>query len=191
MNIRVRPILFSALTTVSVFIAVLVVSVSCNRDKCKSIVCAYGGVCNGGACTCLLGYEGSNCETISRNKFLGNWMVFEKGSITQAAQYPISIEAAAYSSNPVTDVIIKNFYNYFTTPIKGSISKSGDTLFIPNQQYEGKVLFGVGYIYSNTTYGQYGGITMRYEIIDTATQRVNDFGYNDSIDHSRPSEWNK
>ncbi|MES2703177.1 MAG: hypothetical protein V4649_11085 [Bacteroidota bacterium] len=189
MKIRFKTILISALSTLSVFTAVMVISASCNRDKCKAIVCAYGGVCNGGKCTCLLGYEGSNCETISRNKFLGNWQVFEKGTITNAAQYPITIEASAFSSDPITDVVIKNFYNYFRTPIKGSVV--GDTLYIPNQQYEGKVLHGVGYIYTSVTYGQYGGITMRYEIIDTATQRVNSFGVNEDINHSRPSEWNK
>jgi hypothetical protein len=189
MKIRFKPVLISALTTLSVFTSVVLISMSCNKDKCKTIVCAHGGICNGGKCTCLAGYEGSNCETVSRQKFLGNWHVFEKGSITEAAQYGVTIEEAAWSSTPVTDVIIKNFYNYFRTPIKGSIV--GDSIYIPNQQYEGKIVFGVGYIYTSTTYGQFGSLTLRYEVIDTATQRVNDFGFNEDINHSRPSEWNK
>ncbi len=179
-----KTVLMSALAATAVFFTVIYTS--CNRDKCKSIVCANGGICNDGACNCPSGYEGTNCERLSRNKFIGNWTVNEKGSITLAAQYPVSIEP---SQNP-TDVTIKNFYNYFLTPIKASIV-GGDTIIIPNQQYEGKVIFGVGYIYSDVTYGQYGAIEMRYEIIDTATQKVNDFGYNAAIDGSDPSIWNK
>ena len=188
MKIPFRTIVISSFATLATFFSM--VYVSCNRDKCRTVVCAHGGVCNGGACTCPTGYEGSNCETVSRNKFLGNWMVYEKGSITLAAQYPVSIEAT--TDNPTTtpvNLVIKNFYNYFTTPVKAYVTN--DSLYIPNQQYEGKVLFGIGYIYTNVTYGQYGAIEMRYEIIDTATSKVNDFGYNAIVDHSDPSEWNK
>jgi hypothetical protein len=159
---------------------------SCNRDKCKTIVCAFDGVCNNGACICKSGYEGSNCETLTRDKFTGNWTVFEKGSTTLAAQYPISIVPSGTSP---TDVVINNFYNFFTVPIKAYVM--GDSIFIPNQQYQGKVVFGVGYIYTNVTYGQFGAISMSYEVIDTMPpNRVVDFGYYPP-DLSNPSAWNK
>ena len=177
-----KTILISALATVSAFISITYVA--CNKDRCKTIVCAHGGVCNGGVCTCPSGYQGSNCETVMREKFLGNWTVFEKGSVTKAAQYAISIQ----KTTQITDVVIQNFYNYFHTPIKGYVTY--DTLYIPNQQYEGKVLFGIGFIYSNVTYGQFGAVSMRYEVIDTATNQVNDFGYY-APDLSDPSAWNK
>jgi len=102
----------------------------------------------------------------------------------------VSIEAT--TDNPTTvpvNVVIKNFNNYFITPVKAYVAN--DTIYIPNQQYEGKVIFGVGYWFTNVTYGQYGHITMRYEVIDTATSKVNDYGYNDAVDRSDPSEWNK
>ena len=177
-----KTILISALATFSAFISVAYLS--CNRDKCKTIVCANGGVCNGGACICPSGYEGSNCETVSRFKFLGNWSVFEKGSITPTQQYPINIKEGAN----ITDVLIYNFYNFFLTPVKGYVT--ADTLYIPNQQYQGKVLVGQGVISTSVTYVQYGLITMKYEIVDTATQLVNDFGWYDN-DGSAPSLWNK
>jgi hypothetical protein len=178
-----KAILVSALATFSVFTSITYIS--CNRDKCKSVVCGHGGVCNSGACVCPSGYEGSNCETETREKFLGTWRVFEKGTRTPANQYAITIEK---SSPQLTDVVITNFYNYFHTSIKASVI--GDTLFIPNQQYEGKLTFGVGYIYSNVTYGQFGLIAMRYEVVDTATNIPNDFGYY-AQDLSDPSAWNK
>jgi len=182
MKTPLKKILIPALITIAAFCSLA--WFSCNRDKCKTIVCANGGVCSQGACTCKSGYQGANCETIARLKFLGNWEVFEKGSITNAAQYPISIEA----SDNITNVVIRNLFNYFQVPISGYVSN--DTLYIPNQQYEGKVVFGVGYIYSNTTYGQYGSISMHYEVIDTATNVPDDFGVY-GPDLSAPSAWNK
>lgn len=183
MKVYLKAILYSALVTVSAFTSVAYFS--CNRDKCKTLVCGNGGVCNLGVCICPSGYEGIQCETVSRDKFIGNWNVFEKGSRTNAAQYPVAIKPDVN----VTDVIIKNFYNYFRTDVKGYVIH--DTLFIPNQQYEGHLLFGVGFIYSSNTYGQFAAINMKYEIIDTATQIVNDFGYNTIVDGSDPSQWNK
>ncbi len=182
MKAPLKTILISAFATFSAFISITYLS--CNRDKCKTIVCAHGGVCNSGGCICPSGYEGSNCETISRDKFIGNWSVFEKGSLTEAAQYPLSIVRGSL----ITDVSINNFYNYFLTPIHGYIA--GDTLYIPNQEYQGKVLFGIGFIYTDVTYGQFGRLSMRYEIIDTATTVVNDFGYY-APDGSNASMWNK
>lgn len=185
MKSPIKPILISALATVAAFLSF--VYVSCNRDKCKSIVCAHDGVCNQGACICPSGYGGTNCETVLRQKFIGNWQVFEKGSTTAAAQYEISV----LEGPKITDVIIKNFFNYFTVPIKGYVGGvNGDTLFIPNQQYQGHIVVGVGNIYSNTTYGQFGSINMCYQIIDTATNIPDDFGFY-APDLSLPSAWNK
>ena len=167
--------------------------ISCKPDKntttvtkvTKCVTCANGGNCVNDTCVCPAGYEGTSCETVSRQRFLGNWSVSEKGSITEAAQYPVSIIPGTL----ITDVLIENFYNYFSTPIRASVQ--GDTIFIPNQGYEGKTVFGIGYIYSSVTYGLYGAINMAYEIVDSATGTTNDFGYNSAVDHSGVSAWNK
>ena len=180
-----KTLIITSLATIAAFSSF--VYVSCNRDKCKTIVCAHNGVCNQGTCICPSGYGGTNCETILRNKFLGNWQVFEKGSTTNYAQYSISI----IEGPKVTDVYIKNFYNYFTVAIKGYVGGvNGDTLTIPDQQLQGKLIFGVGNIYTTTTYGQFGSINMCYEVVDTATNIPNDFGFY-GPDLSAPSAWNK
>jgi len=181
-----RPLKTILIITVLAFSAfAIAVHSSCNRDLCKTVVCANGGICNGGSCTCPLGYDGTNCEDTARNKFLGNWTVFEKGSVTQASQYPVSIQPG----ENINDVVIINFFNYFTVPVNATIVN--DTIIIPNQQYQGKVMFGIGYIYTSTTYTQFGSINMEYEIVDTASGVVDDFGYYSNTDHSAPSAWNK
>jgi len=183
MKIPLKKLLIPTTAAITLFFSLF--AVSCNTDKCKTVVCAYNGVCNGGSCICQSGYEGSNCETITRNKYLGNWEVFEKGSTSTAAQYALSIVAA----DKITDVAIINFNNYFTVPILATVK--GDTIIIPNQAYNGKVLFGIGYIYSNVTYGQFGAMSVSYEVIDTATNRVDDYGFYSDLDLSNPSAWNK
>ncbi len=156
------------------------------NDRCKNVVCANGGTCDSatGSCICLDGYSGSHCETIARDKFIGDWTVVEAGSMTAHRQYFLTITPGS----AITDVLIQNFYNYFLTPIKGRVS--GDSLVIPQQTLQGKIFLGAGIISSSTTYGQYGLITMSYAVIDSATVLVNDFGVYSS-DTSKPSIWHK
>jgi len=67
----VKHIALSALLTVGAFGTVLYTA--CNKDECKDVVCQNGGTCSGGTCTCPTGYEGTNCETKSRDKFVGTY----------------------------------------------------------------------------------------------------------------------
>jgi len=144
--------------------------------------CAYGGTRVGDSCRCVAGYQGLNCDSISREKFEGQWQVSEKGSATNPSEYSLSIQPSAL----VTGVTITNFYNYFQKPITATISY--DTITIPNQELEGKVIFGTGIIYFKTSDNAYDNITLRYEVVDTATGLVNDFGYYPS-DGSSASAW--
>jgi hypothetical protein len=64
-----KQIALSAFLTISAFGAV--VYTSCNKDECKDVVCQNGGTCSEGKCTCPTGYDGTNCETKSRDKFVG------------------------------------------------------------------------------------------------------------------------
>lgn len=183
MKNALKSLLFSIVILSGVLFAAIYTS--CNPDKCKAIACAYGGTCNEGSCKCLPGYEGTNCETITRKKFIGLWAVKEKGSITPLRQYPLSIEG----DSAVTGLLIKNLYNFFNgQKVRATIL--GDTIIIPNQQLMDKVVFGKGYIHSTGT-GINNSITIRYEVIDANTQLVDDFGYYADIDFSDPSEWTK
>jgi hypothetical protein len=177
-----KTILISALFSLTALVSIAYLS--CNRDLCKTIICQNGGVCNGGNCTCALGYEGSNCATRSRDKFTGVWTINEKGSNTNADQYRTTIDTGAI----VTDLIITNFHNFGTVPVTASVV--GDTMFIYTQCHEGKYVDGIGVITPNTTYGQYDFMLVYYEVIDSVTGTVTDFGLNYG-DGSLPSNWNK
>jgi hypothetical protein len=175
-----RNIILSFLILSSVFASVGYQS--CSKDKCSSVVCANGGSCDAGICICAAGYYGKSCDSVYRSKFVGTWSVSEKGSFSSSSNYSITI---TYGTRP-TDVLIGNFYNFFETKIKGYVT--GDTLFIPSQQWQGKVIIGTGYLTQNSSYGPDDFMVMQYEVIDSATQSVNNFGCNNA---TNPSLWSK
>ena len=189
MKTTLKTVFLSALTTASAFVAV--VYTSCKEDKCKAIACAYGGACSDGVCICLPGYEGTSCETISRDKFVGFYNVQEQGTISPLREYSIAIDIDAAD---VTKVNIRNLYNYFNPQIISGVI-NGDTLTIPNQQYMGKVVFGKGYIYYTPQYGTgpIAAISMQYEVVDSMSMNhvVDDFGFYSNLDNSKPSNWVK
>jgi hypothetical protein len=68
---NLKSILLAGFLTVGAFSSA--VFTSCNPDACKDVVCQNGGTCTDGTCACPTGFEGSNCETLSRAKFLGTY----------------------------------------------------------------------------------------------------------------------
>ena len=87
-------------------------------------------------------------------------------------------------------MIFEEFYrNYFFNGyVHGYIS--GDSIYIPTQQLQGKIVVGYGYIHSDPNLGKDGAITMRYQVTDTFSHTVDDFGYNPA-DGTSPSQWIK
>ena len=189
MKYPVKSILLSAAVALFAFFAVL--QVSCKKDsnggsvftnKCAAIACAHNGVCNNGVCTCPAGYEGNNCEIVTSSRYTKQWNVIETGTISGPNKFPLIIIA----DTNATTVWIQNLYNYFQS-MRATVK--GDTITIPNQDLQGKVVFGKGYYISDVTSSSYGEIVMQYEVIDTATNVVDDFGVNTAIDHSSASIW--
>ncbi len=154
---------------------------SCNNDKCQAIACAYGGICQDGKCVCADGYEGYQCETEMRARYLGIWRVTEDGTIGNAAQYSVTVERG---SAP-TEIVIKNFYNSFTTPVRAFVSS--DTVTIPLQQFNRYKVQGRGIISRDGYYGVNGLITFRYSVEDTAAKLIDNYG----LTGGDVSLWNK
>lgn len=157
---------------------------SCKEDLCKATVCAYEGTCNDdGSCTCLIGYEGERCETISKDKFKGTWTVSEKGSITNAATYATSIEDR--SEHGIDDVVIRNFNNKFNQDVFAKVER--DTIFIPSQTVEHLdgtyTIHGKGYAVPETFYGLHGKIIFQYTVT-YPNQNQDKYGENGAENHS-------
>ncbi len=192
MSLRFKTIVFSV-TIIMFFLAGMI---SCNKDNEKSITrikcvtCANGGSCINDTCRCPVGYEGVSCQTQSRQKFLGSWQVFERGSASGTHNpYQVSIQSNG-SFYAINSIYIMWLYNYGlpSSPyIDGYVS--GDSIFIPSQQIDTKTIIGRGYIHSNSSFGQFGSITMAYKVTDLVSGEVDDFGYSSSLDS--PSIWNR
>ncbi|MBS1773473.1 MAG: calcium-binding EGF-like domain-containing protein [Bacteroidetes bacterium] len=180
MKARFKTILLSAMSVIAAFSAVTYTS--CNNDKCKAIVCAHDGVCKDGDCICKPGYEGTQCEVITRDKYKGVWNVFEKGTYTDATQYVISIDY----TNDMTRMTINGFYNNLNTPVTMNIN--GDNITIPQQTVEHYVIQGTGSLTYTDHYAKHGTLTVKYTIMDTDNGKTNDFGVNPG---SKPSVWSR
>jgi len=181
--------------TASILIALIsvlgITYISCNKGSntattvTKCVTCLNGGSCYNDTCHCPAGYEGTGCQTFSRQKFINNWTVTEKGTLTGATNnYTVFIQENP-TSGDITSVFIENLYDdYFSSVPANAI---GDSLYIPSQQINGKSIIGVGYIHAGIN-GLNTAITLRYQVTDLSTGSVDDFGYNAS-DGSSPSQW--
>ena len=181
MKTCLKSIVLSALSAIVVFTGLTISS--CDPDKCKAITCAYGGVCDGGQCTCATGYEGNQCEKITRDKFTGTWSVTEKGTLTNPALYTLKIK----DGGAVHEVAIENFYNLFPSGVEVYAYVSNDTLYIPRQEQFHRTVEGRGYLQPNVNEEEDASIEMHYYVADSATHKVNDYGW----DEGQPSLWDK
>lgn len=179
MKARFKSMAFAVLGTLSIFSAVTYTS--CERDKCKQIACAYGGVCTDGECLCVAGYEGPQCETINRTRFLDAWNVTEDGSLTDAAQYNVVV----VPGSNIQEIRIRNFYNILTDEVSAFVK--GDTMTINQQVVNGYTIAGKGYVIDEKYNGVHGKLVLRYKVVDN-NGIVNDYGFETASD---PSVWNK
>jgi hypothetical protein len=179
-----KNILITALTTLAIFAATTFNA--CKPDKCKQISCAYSGTCKEGVCVCEVGYEGEHCETLTCNKFKGIYDVNEDGTISNVANYSISIESGA----KINEVIIKNFQNNFTENVIAVCYK--DTMRINKQTFlDGKTIEGWATIQDsnplNQHYYQNAILTVYYTVKDPTLGFTNEYG----TGGAGPSIWTK
>jgi len=159
---------------------------SCKVDKCKAIVCANDGACEeDGSCTCPVGYEGERCETLSRERFIGAWIVDEDGTVSNVARYTVSVE----NGPQINQVQIRNFNNQSNAVVVGTIHK--DTITIATQSFQvgtlTKTVIGYRVAEPEGFDGAHGKVRFYYSI--SSSDGVTDnFGYRES---GTPSIWVK
>lgn len=93
--------------------------------------------------SCDPGYEGANCTTESRAKFIGTYGASEIGTVTNTASFTLTI---VNNSTDVTKIRITNFWNSFVNPVNAVVS--GNTITIPAQipDNDGYTVSGLGTI---------------------------------------------
>jgi hypothetical protein len=154
---KIKNILVASILTVSAFTATIMTS--CNPDACNDVVCANAGVCEDGSCKCPVGYEGTTCETISREKFIKSWSASD---VTGANT--LVYTCAIASGTLINNVIVSNKFSddYFVNNINATVN--GSTITITSQQpdADGYAVAGTGTLTS-------GKISWNYTITEVAT----------------------
>jgi hypothetical protein len=151
---RFKNIIFSAVLSLGAFSAITYTA--CTKDECKDVVCQNGGTCVSGTCNCTTGYEGTNCETESRTKFIKSWSAADQIGSTNLV-YTVAIAGGS----AINGVLISNAFsdNFFSNPINATVE--GNTITIPDQRPDGAAsnfrVMGTG------TYAS-GKITWNYTI---------------------------
>lgn len=95
-------------------------------DPCKDVTCKNGGVCEEGECICAEGYEGEDCGTEWREKFIGTW-----NQLAQCDNKNFT-SVISKSSENVRTVIISNILGDWGGNGKATINENQIT--IPEQQ---------------------------------------------------------
>ena len=175
----------------NIFIAVLitifsfftVTYMSCSKGfhghvGCEGVLCENDGYCHIDTlthkpkCVCPVGYEGSNCATVSVAKYLAAWTVKQKILGSDSTMYngdSLTYIAFLRKSGTPTTFFIDNFFNnpYYNDIIctLDSMNSSHfllDTLSAYHMVYNNfKVVSGSGYIYHNDSI--YATIIVRYK----------------------------
>jgi hypothetical protein len=126
--IQIRTVIVSALFTMVAFSAVLYTS--CKKNKCDKVVCLNLGTCDNGSCTCLVGFEGDRCQTLSRQKFI---FTYNGGdSCIQYSHLAVNkyeVKLLAILSDSI-EMIMKNFLGNYQDSAVCTIQSTDSFTFI-------------------------------------------------------------
>ncbi len=153
---------------VSVFSFLTVAYISCNKqdanlNTCDGVICENMGYCHIDTltrlahCFCPTGYEGSNCATVSVDKYLGTWNMRQVivgsdslGFVKDTTYYQIFLKSSATPTTFFIDNFADNpYYNNVLCSLDSanSFSFTLDTFSTYHMVYNNyKILYGTGTI---------------------------------------------
>jgi hypothetical protein len=160
---KLKSILVASILTVATFSAT--VFTSCNPDACKDVVCSNGGTCTDGTCACAVGYEGTNCDTESKAKFLKNWTASD---LQTGSSVPTPYSCVIATGAGITNVIIASTFadDFFVNNITATVN--GNTITIGNQEPDSD-----GYKVSGSGTYTNGSITWNYSLTNPTNSVLN------------------
>jgi hypothetical protein len=148
MTTQFRKLALGAFLSISALGAITMTS--CTKDK-----------------TCDLGYEGSDCKTEERTKFLGTWTAAD---VTGSTSIPYSV--AVVSGTAINAITIANTFSgsFFANPINATVTSS--TAFnIPEQTPDS----GSDYKVKGDGTNSNGKIAITYTITKISTGAVQSY----------------
>jgi hypothetical protein len=93
-------------TSIKLLALILLLTIgACKEEPCDSVVCYNGGTCLNGTCDCTTGFEGDDCNTEMREKFIGGYVVSE---VCNGEQYAYQMNIIN-SGTSVSNVFLVNF----------------------------------------------------------------------------------
>ncbi len=110
---------------------------SCDQRGCED-QCNPRQECVNGECVCPNGYEGSNCQIESRDKFIGQYQVYKNCHNSGTSE---SYNTYISPGNNVENVVIKNMIN---TGLTAEAVVRGDYIKIPEQKLGATQIYGQG-----------------------------------------------
>lgn len=153
----IRSILLSI--SASILVLSSVVYTACHKDKCKSVECMNEGSCDGGICTCPVGYEGDHCEILSRAKFIATFNghdICNVNNVNKYTQYPVNF--IAFKNKPL-EFLMQNFLNNMEDSASCTVRSADSFTFIGSNN--GTTFNGYGTLRKDT-------LRMSYKVqIDT------------------------
>lgn len=160
---NLKSILLASILTVGAFTATIFTS--CNPDACKDVVCANGGTCTDGNCSCPVGYEGTTCNTESKAKFIKNWTASD---LAAGSSTPIPYSCVIATGAGITNVIIAKTFSddFFVNNITATVNANTITIASQEPDNDGYKVNGTG-TYSN------GIITWNYTLTNPANTALN------------------
>lgn len=116
----------------------------CDRKNCSDVVCDYGMTCNQGQCYCPDGYEGTDCSTVSANKYVGSYNVNE-ACYTGASNF-FSYPAYITNGYRINELQVSNLFGMTSAIayVYTDASNQGNVIEVPMQSQGGLTFSGQG-----------------------------------------------